>query len=57
MHFIAYFTLQGTLVMLNTLCKVEYHENHVIWTYLHGVESEVIMHSKCTYDKAHCIQD
>ena len=29
MHFLAYFTLQGTLVMLNTLRKVEDHENHV----------------------------
>ena len=28
------FTLQGTLVMLNTLRKVEYNENHVRWIYL-----------------------
>ena len=34
MHFLAYFTLQGTLVMLNTLRKVEDHENHVRWIYL-----------------------
>ena len=29
MHFLAYFTLQGALIMLNTLRKVEDHENHV----------------------------
>ena len=34
MHFLAYFTLQGTLIKLNTLCKVADHENHVRWTYL-----------------------
>ena len=34
MHFIAYFTLQGTLAMLNTLRQVEDHENHVRWIYL-----------------------
>ena len=34
MHFLAYFTLQGTLVMLNTLRKVEDQENHVGWIYL-----------------------
>ena len=27
-------TLQRTLIMLNTLCKVEDHENHVRWIYL-----------------------
>ena len=31
MYFLAYFTLQGTLVMINTLHKVEDHENHVRW--------------------------
>ena len=31
--YLAYFTLQDTLVMLNTLCKVEDHENHVRWIY------------------------
>ena len=34
MHFLAYFTFQGTLIMLNILRKVEYHENHVRWIYL-----------------------
>ena len=34
MHFLAYFTLQSTVIMLNTLHKVEYHENHVRWIYL-----------------------
>ena len=34
MHFLAYLTLQGMLIMLNTLCKVEDHENHVRWIYL-----------------------
>ena len=33
MHVIAYFTLQGTFVMLNALCKVEDDENHVRWIY------------------------
>ena len=30
MHFLAYFTLQGTLIMLNILCKVEDHENQLL---------------------------
>ena len=34
MNFLTYFTLQGTLVILNTLHKVEDHENHVRWIYL-----------------------
>ena len=34
MHFLAYFTLQGMIVMLNTLRKIEDHENHVRWIYL-----------------------
>ena len=34
MHFLAYFTLHGALVMLNTLRKLEDHENHVRWIYL-----------------------
>ena len=34
MYFLAYFTLQDMLVMLNTLHKVEDHENHVRWIYL-----------------------
>ena len=34
MHFLKYFTVQGTLIMLNTLHKVEDHENHVRWIYL-----------------------
>ena len=34
MHFLAYFTLQSTLVMLHMLRKVEDHENHVRWIYL-----------------------
>ena len=34
MHFLTYFTRQGTLIMLNALCKVEDHENHVRWIYL-----------------------
>ena len=34
MHFPTYFTLQGTLIKLNTLRKVEDHENHVRWIYL-----------------------
>ena len=34
MHFLACFTLQGTLVMLNTLHKVEDHENHWRLIYL-----------------------
>ena len=33
-HFLANFTLQGTLIMLNTLCKIEDYENHVRWIYL-----------------------
>ena len=33
-HFLAYFTLQGTLIVLNTLRKVEDRENHVRWIYL-----------------------
>ena len=42
MHFLAYFTLQGMLVMINTLRKVEDHENHVRWIYLTtGGKSEV----------------
>ena len=31
---LAYFTLQSMLTMLNTLHKVEDHENHVSWIYL-----------------------
>ena len=31
MYFLAYLTLQGTLVMLNTLLNVEDHDNHVRW--------------------------
>ena len=34
MYFLAYFTLQGTLVMLNTLSQVEDHETYVRWIYL-----------------------
>ena len=34
MHFLTYFTLQGTLIKLNILCKVADHENHVRWIYL-----------------------
>ena len=34
MYFNAYLTLQGTLLMLNTLHKVEDHENHARWIYL-----------------------
>ena len=34
MLFLAYFTLQGTLIKLNTLCKVADYENHVRWIYL-----------------------
>ena len=46
MYFLAYFTLQGTLIVLNTLHKVEDHENHARWIYLTtvlnmGVKSEV----------------
>ena len=37
MHFLAYFTLQDTLGMLNTLRKVEDHENHGRWIYLTAV--------------------
>ena len=37
MYFLAYFTLQGTLIKLNTLRKVEDHENHVRWIYLKTV--------------------
>ena len=33
-HFLVNFTLQGTLVMLNTLLKVKDHENHVRWIYI-----------------------
>ena len=44
MHFLAYFSLQGALIMLNTLRKVEDRENHVRWIYLdcsqHGGKSE-----------------
>ena len=34
MHFLVYFTRQDTLVMQNTLCKVEDHANHARWIYL-----------------------
>ena len=34
MHFLTFFALQDTLIMLNTLHKVEDHENHVRWIYL-----------------------
>ena len=34
MNFLAYFALQRTIVMLNTLRKVEDHENQVGWIYL-----------------------
>ena len=34
MHFLAYFTLQGTLIMVNILRKVADHENHVGLIYL-----------------------
>ena len=34
MHFLAYFTLQGTLIKLNIMCKVADYENHVRWVYL-----------------------
>ena len=34
LHFIAYLTLQGTLIKLNTRRKVEDHEQHVRWMYL-----------------------
>ena len=34
MHFLAYFTLQSMVIMLNTQPKVEDHENHVRWVYL-----------------------
>ena len=37
MHFLTYFThfaSLGTLIKLNTLCKVADHENHVRWMYL-----------------------
>ena len=53
MHFLAYFTLQGTLIILNTLCKFEDHENHVRYIYLtkfcslHGGRSEVCEIEKC----------
>ena len=33
-HFLAYFTLQVTLIMLNTLRRVEDHETHVRLIYL-----------------------
>ena len=34
MHFLSYVTLQGTLVMLNTLHKVKDHHSHARWIYL-----------------------
>ena len=34
MHFLVYFTLQVTLIMLNILHKDEDHENHARWIYL-----------------------
>ena len=34
MHFLTYFTCQGTIIKPNTLCKVADHENHVRWIYL-----------------------
>ena len=37
MYFLAYFTLQDMLVMLNILRKVENHENHVRWIYIKTV--------------------
>ena len=33
-HFLAYFALQCTLVMLNTLRKIEDYDTHVRWIYL-----------------------
>ena len=30
MHFLAYFTLSGTLIKLNIMCKIADHENHVM---------------------------
>ena len=33
-QFLTYFALQCTLIVLNTLRKVEDHENHVRWIYL-----------------------
>ena len=35
----AYVALQGTLVMLNILCKVDDHENDVRWIYLTAVRN------------------
>ena len=32
--FVTYFTLQGALIIINTLFKVVHHENHVRWMYL-----------------------
>ena len=52
-YFLAYyyFTSQGTLVMLNTLRKVEDHENHVRWinrtTVLYMGESQKYARSAC----------
>ena len=54
MHFLAYFTLQGTLVMQNTLGKVEDPEKHVRWisltTVLYMGESQ-----KCARKTIPCV--
>ena len=34
MHFLAYFSMTKVRWSVNTLCKVEDHENHVGWIYL-----------------------
>ena len=47
MLFLAYFALQGMLVMLNTLRKVEDHENHVRWIYLTTVLKVRSMRELC----------
>ena len=42
--FLTYFTLQGALIMINTLFRVEDHENHVDLShncYQHGGKSQV----------------
>ena len=35
-HCLVQFTLQCMLIILNTMCKVEDHENHVGWIYFHN---------------------
>ena len=52
MHFLAYFTVQGTLVMINTLRKVEDHENHVRWIYLTTV---LYMGERQKYARMDCL--